>query len=107
MKPIPPSSCDLQSLSFEAVNTNVNEQRLDDNLSELQDDEISVDGSKISPIFYRDSVDALTDKNFVDTTNSLKLTVVLFYAEFDSTSMLFQPLFAKINDDLGGFSFCR
>jgi len=104
VQPIPPSSCDLHPLSFEQLNTNLNKHEVEDDLPNLQDDELKKDSSKVNTIFYRDSVDSLTDKNFEESISSMGLTVVFFHAEFDSASILFQPVFAKINDDLGEFS---
>ncbi|XP_066911813.1 uncharacterized protein [Clytia hemisphaerica] len=100
IKPVPASSCDLQPVSVKAVDkssADVNKEDIDE-LNALQDDEIRKDSAKIDTLFYRDGVPKLTDQTFNSTLLKEELLAVLFFAEFDSNSILMQPLFSKINE---------
>ena len=90
----------MQPVSVKSVDkssANVNKEDIDE-LNELQDDEIRKDSSKIDMLFYRDGVSKLTDETFNATLMKEDLLAVLFFAEFDSKSILMQPLFSKVND---------
>ena len=90
----------MQPVSVKSVDkssANVNKEDIEE-LNELQDDEIRKDSSKIDMLFYRDGVSKLTDETFNATLMREDLLAVLFFAEFDSKSILMQPLFSKVND---------
>lgn len=103
MKPLPPSTSDIVSLPPKRLDAELNTHYLEESLNHLQDDEIVADANKAEAerILYKDSVEMLTDETLPEMLKKTDLLVVLFYIQFDDSSYLFLPTFAKINDELG------
>lgn len=103
MKPLPLSTADIVLLPPQKPADRLNKEHLDERLDHLQDDEIMLDANKVESerVFYKDSIQKLTDETFQKTLNETNFVIMLFYIQFDDRSFLLQPTFAKVNDNLG------